>query len=276
MHPRCNAPLVVVLGAILASACAEPAAQSEIADATTPPVVVAQCDRAGDAPRTLPLETIPAPPPRGPGVFLIHQLGAACDALGPVQVLLQNTSPSPVTIDALGTSDEDFSVKGTGLPRQLAPNETYPVFVDFRPHAAGESSAMLVVMGPDGCVELPISGRAADAAQDGVFTFSPYAMDFRHIPVGTTSKPQDLTLLEQPKTSSEASEVAGFGVSSAAFEIVSAPVESDHGKNCQHLKVSIRFVAPATPGTVRGSISWTVNGGEYEAFVSADLIGTAE
>jgi hypothetical protein len=227
----------------------------------------------------LPVQMIPAAPPDGPGVFLLYPIGSECEGLGPRQALLQNTSTSAVMIDAVGSSDEHFSVTAAHLPHTLEPDATFPIFVDFESDVPVELHATLAVAGPDGCVELPIRGQAVDPSESGLTDFAPHVMDFGSVPVGTTSEPQELTVLVQPNPSSRGSKVGEFFTTSEQFEIVNAPAESDYSTSCQRIKVGVRFVAPSTPGMVHEHIGWTVlsflGSEEYEGFILMDLIGVA-
>jgi hypothetical protein len=278
MCDRSSRAAATVIACVAIAGCSSPMRTND-SNTKTPSAKPLMCDLDRDMPE-LAVQMIPAAPPKGPGVFLLYQIGAACEGLGPRQVLLQNTSQSALTIDAVGSSDEHFSVTAEKLPHTLEPDAMFPIFVDFESDMPGEFPATLAVAGPEGCVELPIKGQAVDAAEDGVSSFAPYVMDFGSVPVGTTSEVQELTVLVQPKTSADGAKATGFSTTSEQFEVVSAPPESGFSKDCQRLKVGVRFVAPATAGTVHEHLGWSVltslDGSEFEATIISDLVAVAK
>lgn len=149
--------------------------------------------------------------------------------------------------------------------------------LDRQPSA--EHAAFLVAGIANGCVAFRILGKAVDAAEDGVVTHTPLAMDFGVVPAGTVSAPRKFTFVAQTKTAPEERLTLGsFGVSPSAFSIDGNPGGGVTltGGSCRVLEVNLRFAAPSTPGLVRGSLTWEFAGPELSALVTIDVLGNSE
>jgi hypothetical protein len=220
-------------------------------------------------------------PEAPPGVVLLHQIGGGCESIGEVQVLLHNAADEPVRIDSLRTTDQEFSVTATGIPLELQPGERLPIELTFLPSSAGEFKTTLIVTSSRGCTTFPIRGIAPDVTQDSVITFSPYVLDFGHVLAGHMSTARDVVVLYQAgKSTTGPVTFGGFGVDSNAFEVVSAPGETNF-QGCAKRTVSVRFAAPTGPALVRGNLFWsitgtTVTGQTLDAVGSIGLIGNAD
>lgn len=205
-------------------------------------------------------------------IFAFHHLSAECEALKPV-IMLRNSSSSSMRIDKVEVSPAQFSVLASGLPRELLPDEALSVAVGFASDEPTAIDGTLTILGPDGCIELPVHGNAVD---DSLTSQSAYALDFGEVPAGSTSAPREFTILSQRAASLPATTLFnGFTVGpKPTFQFVTAPADVTPN-SCEEIKLSIVFNAPATLGQVEGDLSWYTMTPTGEGVAGAQLFGTS-
>lgn len=221
------------------------------------------------------------PSPQEGDVNLFQPIGGDCEQVGPAEAILQNSSPSVVRVEELSMNDPLFSVSASGLPRDLQPSERIPIALNFLGRGPGEHAAYLVAKVPDGCIAFRVLGQAVDANQDSVIVYSPLAMDFGHIPVGSQSSRKFTFVVQDSAAPGRGpTNLGAFGVSPEAFTIEGPTEVGASEGSCHKFQVVVGFRAPPTPGLIRGQVSWSfsasVNGSSLEASAQIVVLGNGE
>jgi hypothetical protein len=235
------------------------------------PVVATSLCTPGDA--AIPLTTIPAAPPNGPGIGLLRHTGSTCN-LEPAQVVLHNTGAAPMVIDAIAVDDPRFSVEGLPLPYSLAAGDIVALRIAFQ-DTFERAGTFLSVATSLGCARFPVSGKNIDPEAFVTVTASPYVLSFGHVPAGTTSAPLAFSLIKEARRAPGArSSLGNIGSSSASFR-VDTTKHTPHGE-CSSSSTSVTFVAPAQPGLVQGQLTWEVETAEASVRAAADVIAIVD
>ena len=220
-----------------------------------------------------PLTLIPAGPPDGPGVAIFRQVDAECSWHEPAQVVLYNGSDADVEITGLGLDDPHFAVAAIELPHTLAAGDILPLELDFNTEV-GSFTAKLSVASSDGCVQFPVRAKGLEASKSGVIVHDPYVINVGHVAAGTLSEPIEVSVLDQLMTGGARSKIGGFRSTNPMFRI--EPPTKTPTEACETTKLSIRLMAPAKPGIVRGQLSWTFEGPENAAITATELVGVVD
>lgn len=243
-----------------ASDCPSRPTDSGALDAsTTPPAC-----RASDP--TLPLAGIPEE------VLVLRHTSSPCST-NETELLVQNTSTSPLILDRVETSSATFLLEPLELPVTLLPGSTMPVGVRLSEEARGEQTGALRLSGPGGCSELPLRGIAADEA---MLTLNRQALDFGVVEAGTTSETRDIVVLAQHAGDATSPTVDGVSASPESFQIVSAPSIPFALGSCAPVTVSVSFDAPETTGPVTGDLLLELARDGFAVFVAVPLRATVE
>jgi hypothetical protein len=203
---------------------------------------------------------------------------APCESLS-VGLLVRNNKATAARIIGLAIDLPDFSIASDALPRDIQPGASFEVAVSYRGNdALGLTLATLTVATLDGCSTFQVRGLAA--SEGGLITYTPAAIDFGDVEVGTVSEPRTVRILRQYRESTPASTFDGFGVGrSDVFELISAPPPASQLASCEELQIQLRFRAPEAPGSVESLLGWSVTiesaEGASEGLQGVPLFGRA-
>jgi len=203
-------------------------------------------------------------------------LPSSCEALNS-QFLLFNTGDEPTEILGLGFAHPDFLLSREDLPAVLQPGASFGVSIRY---VGDETSttvpANITVRTSLGCSTYEVRGIAVDEA-GRLVTYSPAAIDFGDVPIGTTSEIRTVSILAQYSEGMSPNEFYNFSSVDPAFEIVSRLPDIAQPAACEPLAVRVRFNAPTVPGWVESSLLWRVRtrGGTGEGTVLFPVFGHA-
>jgi len=163
-------------------------------------------------------------------------------------LVVTNSVSWKVTLNALQTSGNGFSVSGPAFPIVLSPGQSVSLSVAFAPLVAGVSGGSILIS-PTG-VNIPLSGTGTTTGQLGV---SPASLNFGSVDVGSSSTlPASLTATGGSVTvTSGASSSTEYSIAGASF-----PLTINAG---QSMAFNVVF-APTATGTANGTLSFTRSG----------------
>lgn len=229
--------------------------------------ITQRCEQAG---RNADLTPLPE------ALIVFRHATAQCEPVA-TELLLRNTSKSPVTISELHVSAGPFAAKAVQpLPQELPPNAGALILVtltrDAKPFDK-EIPGTLTVMTSQGCARLSVTG--VTSVEWPVINQSAQAIDFGEVVVGEQSAPHQLTIQLQ-QSGLGADQFLGFASDSAEFTILPPqPPRESLLKSCDTLSLSLRFKAPSVPGRVKGYLFWERYSSEASGISMLPLFGSA-
>jgi len=120
-------------------------------------------------------------------------VGKASD---PQTITLLNTGSAGGRVDKITLAGDGFS-QTSNCPISSAPlakNQTCGIEVTFKPASAGPASGSISVFHDGISDPLKVTLTGSGTLHASAVTFSPHSLDFGEQPVGTSSKPQTLTM----------------------------------------------------------------------------------
>ena len=171
----------------------------------------------------------------------------AIGATSTVPVVLTNARSWKVTLSALQTTGDGFSMSGPIFPLTLGAGQSVTVNVAFAPQSAGTTGGSLFVFGP--ALAIPLMGTGTATGQ---LTIAPAPLNFGNVLVGTTGT-QQITLSAVGGSVTVSS--AAISNSQFALNGVSFPFTIGAG---QGVSFKLAFT-PQSSGAATGSLSFLSN-----------------
>lgn len=185
----------------------------------------------------------------------------AIGASSTIPVVLTNARSWDVTLSALHTAGDGFSMNGPGFPMTLGAGQSITVDVSFAPQTAGTAGGSLFVSGPALAIFLTGTGTAA-----GQLVITPEPMNFGNVLVGATGI-QPITLSAAGGSvivSSASSSSSQFVLEGATFPLAIAAGQSATFK--------VAFT-PQSGGMISGSLLFVSNASSSQAQISNPSAG---
>jgi hypothetical protein len=182
---------------------------------------------------------------------------SSCESLDR-RFLLFNTGDEPTEVLGLSLDHPGFLLSPEELPVVVQPGASFGVSVRY----AGDdtltlASARMTLLTTHGCSSFVVRGIAV-GAEGRLVAYSPAAIDFGDVTIGTTSESQTITVLAQYSEGMPPNKFVDFAAGDPAFEIISAPSGKSEPASCEPLEVRVRFNAPTVPGRSESFVVWRV------------------
>jgi hypothetical protein len=172
----------------------------------------------------------------------------AMGTISTVPLVLKNARSWKVTLSALQTTGDGFSMSEPSLPLTLGAGQTVTVNIAFAPQSARTSGGKLFVSGPG--LVIPLIGTGAPPGQ---LTTNLGSLNFANVPVGS-SQTQSVTLTNSGGSGLAVSHATltgtGFTLSGLAL-----PLTLGAGQSATFPVV----FAPQSAGSARGNLAFTSN-----------------
>lgn len=181
-------------------------------------------------------------------------------------VTITNSGNTNLTISQITVNAKDFAVSGMTTPVTLAAGQNAAMSVAFRPTASENITGNITVMSSQGANNvIPVSGNGV---QPGL-TITPASASFGNTTVGSPST-QTIQLTNSGTGTLTVTQVsvAGTGFSTGTLSL---PLNLSSG---QSTSFNVQF-APASAGTVNGSVSIVSNAPSSPAVVALSGTGIA-
>jgi hypothetical protein len=178
-------------------------------------------------------------------------------------VVITNARSWKLTVTAVQTSGNGFSLSGPTFPITLSPGQTIALNVTFKPQSTGEAGGSLFVYGPG--LNIPLTGTGTTTGQ---LIIAPAPLNFGNVAVGTTGT-EALSMSATGASVTVYSATSGnsqFALDGASFPFTIAAGQS--------LSFNVGF-SPQTAGVASGSLSFTSNASNSQANESLTGTGTA-
>ena len=200
-----------------------------------------------------------------PSVISLGNVGTGASATQ--QIILSNTGNAAVHISAVSTTGAGFTVTGLTAPATLNASQTVTLTVKFAPSAAGSVAGTLTITSDANQSPLKIA-LSATGVQSGL-SVSPASFNFGSIVDGQT-KSQTFTVTN---TGASTLTIAQLSLAGSGYSVsgLATPANVAAG---QSTSFSATF-APASAGTLNGSISLVSNAPNSPATVSLSGTGVA-
>ncbi len=183
-------------------------------------------------------------------------------------VTVSNSGSASVTISQMNVTGAGFSASGLNLPASLAPGQSTSFTVTFAPQTAGSvsGSVALISNAANATSSVQLTGTGANPA--GALSASPASVNFGSVAVGSSAT-QNVTVTAGTAsvTISQASASgSGFSVSGLTLPATLAAGQS--------ATFQVNF-APATSGSVTGSVSLTSNASNSPTTIAVSGTGAS-
>jgi Abnormal spindle-like microcephaly-assoc'd, ASPM-SPD-2-Hydin/Protein of unknown function (DUF1573) len=200
-----------------------------------------------------------------PSVVSLGNVGTGASATQ--QIILSNTGNAAVHISAISITGAGFTVTGLTAPATVNASQTVTLTVQFAPSAAGSVAGTLTITSDANQSPLKIA-LSATGVQSGL-SVSPASFNFGSIVDGQT-KSQTFTVTN---TGASTLTIAQISLAGSGYSVsgLATPANVAAG---QSTSFSATF-APASAGTLNGSISLVSNAPNSPATVSLSGIGVA-